>query len=290
MAFLQNTHSRDAHIYMDEPTHIYYLDGHPISISGTGFLHLFFEPFDGPKAAESIAKKAKPGTKYYSKTPQEILSMWEEGTRSGTNMHKNIEDYLNRVGGDSDKKDISDKTNFGLFKQCLAWMKQIGLEPYRTEWIIYDKEYDIAGSIDFVGFNKRTGKYWIIDWKRSNELRRRSFGGKCGNYPCDEIEDCNGWHYQLQVNLYRHILEKHYHVEIEQCVVVNLHPNNMTPDILMADDMQPKIEQMLQHWLKNKEMYLAKLKKQKHKNTEGTPLLSMNCSPAMATCDGMYLP
>ena len=286
MSLLQNTHSRDAHIYMDEPTHIYYLDGQPISISGTGFLHLFFDPFDGPKVAESIAKKAKAGTKYYGKTPTEILSMWDEGTRSGTIMHKNIEDYLNGA-----LTDISDKTNFGLFKQCLAWMKQIGLEPYRTEWIIYDKEYDIAGSIDFVGINKRTGKYWIIDWKRSNELRRSSFGGKCGNYPCHDIEDCNGWHYQLQVNLYRHILEKHYNIEIEQCVVVNLHPNNVSPDILIAEDMQPKIEQMLQHWLKNKETYLAKLKK--HKNTEVKEVppssFAFNCSPAMATCDGLYL-
>jgi hypothetical protein len=259
MALLKNAHSRDAHIYMDEPTHTYFLDGQAVSISGTGFLHLFFDPFDASAAAESIAKKAKPGTKYYGKTAKEILSMWEEGTRSGTIMHKNIEDYLN--GHCS--IDISDKTNFGLFKQCLAWMKQIGLEPYRTEWIIYDKEYDIAGSIDFVGINKHTNKYWIIDWKRSNELKRNSFGSKCGHYPCNDIEDCNGWHYQLQVNLYRYILEKHYSIEIEQCVVVNLHPNNMAPDILMAEDMQPKIEQMLQDWQKNKETYLAKLKKHK---------------------------
>jgi hypothetical protein len=255
---LKNSHPRDAHIYMDEATHTYYLDGSPISISGTGFLHLFFEPFDGPKMAENIAKKAKPGSKYFGLNAQQILSIWEEGTRSGTLMHKNIEDFLNGTGHDTN---ISNKENFGLFKQCLAWMNQIGLEPYRTEWIIYDEDYDIAGSIDFVGRNRHTGQFWIIDWKRSNELRRTSFGGKCGNFPCHEIEDCNGWHYQLQVNLYRHILEKHYDVKIEQCVIVNLHPNHFTPDILMAEDMQPAIMTMLNHWNENKSQLLAKHKK-----------------------------
>ena len=257
----KNGHPRDEHIYMDEPTHIYYLNEQPISISGTGFLHLFFDPFDIKKTASSLALKAKPGTKYFGKTADDIVKMWGEGTQSGTIMHKNIEDYLNGV---SQHTDLSDKSNYGLFKQCYAWMKQIGLETYRTEWIIYDKEYDLAGSIDYVGYNKKTGKYWIIDWKRSNELRRNSFGGKCGNYPCNDIEDCNGWHYQLQVNLYRHILEKHYGIEIENCCVVNLHPDKMTPDILIAEDLQDKIVQMLQHWLEHKEQYM--LAHKKHKN------------------------
>ena len=254
----KNGHVRDANIYMDEPTHVYYLDETPMSISGTGFLHLFFEKFDSKLAAESISKKAKPGTKYFGLSRDQIEKMWNEGTTAGTIMHKNIEDYLN---GMSPNADLSDKDQFGLFKQCYSWMKQIGLETYRTEWIIYDKDYDLAGSIDFVGYNPKTGKYWIIDWKRSNELRRNSFGGKCGNYPCDDIEDCNGWHYQLQVNLYRYILEKHYGIEIEHCCVVNLHPNRLTQDILMAEDLQDKIEQMLAHWIEHKEQYLLAHKK-----------------------------
>ena len=184
---------------------------------------------------------------------RQASAIWDENEEDS-----NIEDFLNGTGHDTN---ISNKENFGLFKQCLAWMNQIGLEPYRTEWVIYDKDYDIAGSIDFVGRNRNTGQFWIIDWKRSNELRRTSFGGKCGNFPCHEIEDCNGWHYQLQVNLYRHILEKHYNVKIEQCVIVNLHPNHFTPDILMAEDMQPTILTMLNHWIENKSQLLSKHKK-----------------------------
>jgi hypothetical protein len=254
----KNGHSRDKHIYMDEPTHIYYLDEKPISISGTGFLHLFFEPFDSEKAASQLAVKAKPGTKYYGKTADEILSMWNSGTMAGTIMHKNIEDFWNGLNSITE---IGDKERFGLFQQCYGWLKKIGLEPFRTEWIIYDKDYDLAGSIDFVAKNPKTGKYWVIDWKRSNELRRNSFGGKCGLGPCADIEDCNGFHYQIQVNLYRHILEKHYGIEIEQCCVINLHPGRMTPDILMADDLSEKVKEMIDYWLDNKIALLEKHRK-----------------------------
>ena len=248
-----NGHTRDNHIYMDEPTHTYYLDGKPISISGTGFLHLYFEPFDGPNMAEKTARSAKPGTKYFGKTSQEILNMWENNTNQGTVMHKNIEDFWNGLIPISE---IGDRNRFGLFQMCYGWLKQIGLEPYRTEWIIYDKDYDLAGSIDFVARNKKTGNFWIIDWKRSTALRRDSFRGKCGMGPCADIPDCNGFHYQIQVNLYRHILEKHYGIQVEQCCVINLNPELKTYDLLMADDLQDKVVEMIGDWLQNKEAYL----------------------------------
>jgi ATP-dependent exoDNAse (exonuclease V) beta subunit len=250
-----NSHPRDKNIYMDEPTHTYYLNNSPVSISGTGFLHLFFEPFNSAKTAEELVKKAKVGTKYYGKTVQEIIEMWNSGTNAGTIMHKNIEDFWN---GMNKLEDIGDKSKFGLFQQCYGWLKKLGLEPFRTEWIIYDEDYDIAGSIDFVAKNPQTGKYWVIDWKRSNQLRRNSFGNKCGLGPCSDIEDCNGFHYQIQVNLYRHILEKRYGIEIEQCSVINLHPDGKSPDILIAEDMQEKVKEMLQYWLDNKGVLLEK--------------------------------
>jgi hypothetical protein len=250
-----NSNPRDKNIVMDEPTHVYYLNSKPISISGTGFLHLFFEPFNSKKAAEQLFKNAKVGTKYYGKTVDEILEMWNSGTNAGTIMHKNIEDFWNGI---NKLEEIGDKTKFGLFHQCYGWLKKIGLEPYRTEWIIYDEDYDIAGSIDFVAKNPQTGKYWVIDWKRSNQLRRNSFGKKCGLGPCSDIEDCNGFHYQIQVNLYKHILEKRYGIEIEQCCVINLHPDCKTQDILIADDMQDKIKEMIQYWLDNKTTLLEK--------------------------------
>lgn len=246
-----HAHPRDASIYMDEPTHIYYLDGKPMSISGTGFIHLFFEPFDSGAVADDLSRKAKLGTKYYGKTRQEILDMWAEGTHAGTRMHKNIEDFMNGIV--VPHTDITDTTEYGLFAQFHKLMGKWDLEPYRTEWIIYDADADIAGSIDFIARNKKTGNLWIIDWKRCTKFARESFRGKKGKMVCNDVDDCNGCHYEIQVNLYRYILEKNYGVNIEQCLLVNLHPDLREPDLLFAEDMQSKIMEMVQYWIEHKE-------------------------------------
>ena len=240
-----HAHPRDASIYMDEPTHVYYLDGKPMSISGTGFLHLFFEPFNSGAVADELVRKAKVGTKYYGKTRQDILDMWAEGTHAGTRMHKNIEDFMNGIV--VPHPDITDKNEYGLFAQFHKLMDKWGLEPYRTEWIIYDADADIAGSIDFVARNKKTGNLWIIDWKRCTKFSRESFQGKKGRLVCNTVDD------EIQVNLYRYILEKNYGVRIEQCLLVNLHPDLREPDLLFAEDMQSKIAEMVQYWSAHKE-------------------------------------
>ena len=264
---LDRIRQRDSRIYMDEPTHIYYLDGcRRVAISGTGFLHLFFEPFDVKKVTEELSAKAKAGSAYHGKSADEISKMWTAGTASGSRMHKNIEEYWNAVmmSETSDNFNTTRVEDYGLFAQFLTWFRRTNLRPFRTEWMIYDEEYDIAGSIDFVAYNPTTDKYWVIDWKRSNRLRRESYKSKKGLHCCDTLDDCNGNHYQLQVNLYQHILEKNYGIKIEQCVVVNLHPVISKMDMLVCDDLQDTIRSMLEYWMANKERLTNSTSRPKH--------------------------
>lgn len=260
---VKHRHERDDYIYMVEKTHKYYIKKNvkeedpeidtPISISGTGFLHLFFEAFDSAKVAQQVVNNAKPDTKYFGKTKEDVITMWLEGTKAGTIMHKHIEDFWNGI---YTVDDIYDKTKFGNFEGMYKWMLVNHLEPYRTEWMIYDSDHDIAGSIDFVAINKKTGKFWLLDWKRCTELRINSFKGKSGNGVCSDIEDCNGNHYQLQVNLYKYIIEKNYGIQIEHCIIVNLHPDKPNPEVLICVDLQDKIKQMIQYWTINKKEIL----------------------------------
>jgi len=60
-----------------------------------------------------------------------------------------------------------------------------------------------------------TGPLYIFDWKRCKKLSFKGFakGGEKAlsmKSPLDAVEDCNGSHYVLQLNLYRHILETEY--------------------------------------------------------------------------------
>jgi hypothetical protein len=257
---VKHRHERDNNIYMVEETHKYYIKKKngidaPISISGTGFLHLFFDAFDSAKVAQQVVTNAKPDTKYFGKTKEDVINMWSEGTKAGTIMHKHIEDFWNGI---YTVDDIHDKTKFGNFSKMYDWMRSNHIEPYRTEWMIYDTDHDIAGSIDFVGINTTTGKFLVLDWKRSSELRINSFKGKVGNGVCSDIEDCNGNHYQLQVNLYRYMLEKNYGLQVEGCIIVNLHPDKPNPEILVCVNLQDKIKQMIDYWASNKEALLHK--------------------------------
>jgi hypothetical protein len=250
----KNAHPRDKRIYMDEPTHIYYLDGNPVSISGTGFIHLFFSHFDSKTFSKKLAEGAKEGSKYYGMTAEQIADKWKAGASNGTDKHKNVEDFWN-MDLDIDKLDyklLLDKKKYGCFLECFNFIKSMGLKSYFTEKIVFSEEDDIAGSVDFIAYNPDTGKYWVIDWKFSVGLRRNSYGGKCGIGPCKDIEDCNGNHYQIQVNLYKYILEKYYGIEVEQMLLVNLHEDRQSPDYLFAEDMGDLIQDMLKYWRDNK--------------------------------------
>lgn len=120
-----------------------------------------------------------------------------------------------------------------------------GLKPYRSEWVIWDEEFRIAGTIDALMKNEKTGGYWIYDWKRVSrglevdiEATRYGYRPKHDEWlaetkpwvkrmchPVEELFDTKYWHYSLQLNLYRSILERRYGITIEGMMLVQIHPS-----------------------------------------------------------------
>ena len=108
------------------------------------------------------------------------------------------------------------------------------LEPYRTEWIVYDEDIKIAGSIDMV-FKRIPGKeektsteiLEIYDWKRCKEIvKSTNFNKWSTNSIIEHIPDTNYWHYSLQLNGYKYILNNKYNKNVTELYLVCLHPNN----------------------------------------------------------------
>lgn len=119
------------------------------------------------------------------------------------------------------------------------------LVPYRSEWVIWDETHRIAGTIDALMYNKETGGYWIYDWKRVSkglevDIEATRYGytpdtdewlGEVSRWtkkmlpPAEELYDTKYWHYALQLNLYRSILERCYNLRIEGMVLVQIHPS-----------------------------------------------------------------
>jgi hypothetical protein len=230
MDYLKNKHphERDSHIIFDEEPHIYTIDGDSDYMSVTTWNHSHFSEFDADAIIDKMmASKKWPESKYFGKTKDEIKQQWEdngkEASQAGTKMHFDIECFYNNVEVDDIGKNTIEYKYFQAFHN--DYVVKGGLEPYRTEWMIYDKELRFAGSVDML-YQNPDGTLEIYDWKRSKEIkfdnRWQSGTTKCVNH----LPDCNYFHYSLQLNTYKALLEKNYGVKINGMYLVCLHPNN----------------------------------------------------------------
>ena len=247
----KNKHPFDSRITFQEEGHKYWIDGDSKDlISATTFIHSFFGHFDADKAIKDILKSEKykdPTYKYFNMTYENIKKQWDDNgkkaSNDGTIMHANIEHFYNG---------LEVKDNSSEFKQFLSFYKDHpDLKMYRTEWMIFSEVLRITGSVDAV-FKNKDGTLSIGDWKRSKQISFNSFGNKTGKFPFQHLEDCNFYHYSLQLNLYKIILEKFYNQKVKELFLVILHPDN--PDekyIKIPVDIMEKEANYLLDYRKN---------------------------------------
>ena len=105
-------------------------------------------------------------------------------------------------------------------------------EAIRTEWEVFGENIDLAGSIDFVGVvteGPDAGGLWLVDWKRTKELRKKKSSHPFGKFmlpPLDHVPDSSKWHYALPLNLYAYLLERYYGQRVVHLEVACFHPDN----------------------------------------------------------------
>jgi hypothetical protein len=213
-----NQYERDKRITFYPVSHVYTIDNVPAPSVST-VIGKFFPEFDALYWAKRKSNEL-------GMTPDEILSMWqtkgEEAANRGTYLHEQIEKYyLNQQYDNSSKE-------FLHFQQFARDHSTVN--PYRSEWKIFDEDYNIAGTIDLIVKNCNT--YEIYDWKRSKKVVNTSNGEPIKNNPFQHgvgelcnIADTSYNHYCLQQSLYRYILEKKYGLKIHKMFLIVLHPD-----------------------------------------------------------------
>ena len=220
-----NRHHRDEFITFDEGPHIYTVHGKLGYTSVTTWNHHHFAKFDAEAIITTIlrGKKMKdPTYKYYGMTKAQIQADWDQNrdcaASAGTNMHYDIECYYNKMPVSNDS------TEFRYFRNFLRDFPE--LTAYRTEWIVYYEEYKLSGSIDMV-YENPNGDLLIYDWKRCKEITYDSNFGKFSTTPCiQHLPDTNYWHYALQLNMYKTILEHKYGKKVVGLYLICLHPDS----------------------------------------------------------------
>ena len=241
----KNFHSRDERIVFDEGPHIYYIDGSSEGyISCTTWNHSHFEHFNADLIISNMMKSQKwPQNKYYGKTADEIKALWDknrdEAADAGTKMHFDIECYYNKIHVENDSVEYS------YFKKFEADYGD-KLVPYRTEWTVFHEELKIAGSIDMV-YENENGDLLIYDWKRCKEIMKTNGFNKWGNKECiSHLPDTNYWHYCLQLNTYKAILEEKYGKKVIELYLVCLHPENKNKNYqrIKVVDLQDEVKEL----------------------------------------------
>lgn len=239
-----NKHARDSFIKFYARGHKYEISTDPDSkyTSVTTWNHSHFPKFDADKIIENIFKSKSwgPDHKYWGQTAEQIKASWksngEQVAGAGTNLHERIENFMNDkciIGVFTQKelydnyiknnKNIDDPIEWEYFIQFVK--DNPHLKPYRTEWMIFDEDLKLAGSIDMI-YENEDGTLSIYDWKRSKEITKINNWNQYATNPLiSHMPDTNFWHYALQLNTYKTILERKYGKKIKELYLVRLHPN-----------------------------------------------------------------
>lgn len=258
---IKNAHIRDKCIVFDEDPHDYWVKGvrYP---SVTKLIHAYFPVFNASRVATRMAQRIhlKKYEQYWifaystdrKKLPVDtiahsIISHWDrkngEASALGTQLHRYIELIYNDVVPNEAEMvgACPERTYFESFK---FEMESQGYVPYRTEYMLWDENYKIAGMIDMLVYNTLTKKFEIWDWKRSKRIEHKNRFGK-GYTICRDLDDCNYNHYTLQLNCYKWLLERNYDITISAMKIIIFHPNNDQYMIYNLSDHGSRISRMM---------------------------------------------
>lgn len=255
-------HPRDGMIRFEDEGHRYYLfDPHTGEwdlctkangwVSSTGIGAALF-PFNALAAARCIFRGKNFATGQYKdlKSPQDIVAAWGERAKRGTYFHEKCpEAYYNNIPIDHDDPEIAE-----LVPKFLKFAEDHQhLEPWRTEWLVYDQHVRVSGSIDMV-FREPDGSLSLYDWKRVDHIlpedgkepqkyKRIAKKDKDQRRTPDDLQKKSKLvKYSLQLAVYKYILEKSYNVTIKDVYLIRFHPSLETYEKIKCFDMDNEID------------------------------------------------
>ena len=264
-----NTHERDKNILFYEPTHTYTIttDSTNKYTSVTTWNHSHFPHFNADQVIKNMmrGKNWKEGHKYWGLTTEQIKAQWTANgaavSGAGTNMHYEIECFMNNSVIKeqythaqlyinyletllTSKNPIIETPEWQYFIKFIQ--ENSDLKPYRTEWTVYHEEAKLAGSIDMV-YENPDGTLSIYDWKRAKDISRiNTFNKFAVNKIICHMPDSNFWHYALQLNTYKKIIEDKYGKIVTELYLVRLHPDceDNTYELIKLPDLKRELQEL----------------------------------------------
>lgn len=226
-------------ISLNESDHSYYYKGHKFRRSVTELISIYTQKFDKEHWSQFVSKRDKI-------SQEEVLKNWEaraaSSSEKGREFHLFMEELLNNFIKNSDfeskysNRELKQKGEF-FFQKNIENKK---ITPISLEQPIFDLELDLAGTVDFFGITHKS-EYIILDWKTNREIKLKNTYAKM-HAPFDSFDDCSFYHYSLQLNIYRYIIEKHCNITIPYLYFVWFHEDNETYKIFNCIDMKTELD------------------------------------------------
>jgi hypothetical protein len=277
---IENHHQMDDRISFEEFTHTYTIDGETGYTSVTTFVHQHFPHFDADGTIASLlcekklykgrtlqnkskyretsikniqAALAEQGedvsravsllndttSTYYLQEKNLIKNEWEKTSTSGTQMHLDIEYFYNDMPQENTSQEYAHFMSFHADFQ----REFPNYRPYRTEWTVFYKDLKLAGSVDMIFENIEDGTLMIYDWKRVKSIDYEAFDNETATAPCLEgMPNSKFWHYSLQLNTYKAIIEAQYDKKVTRLVLVRLYPDAPSYELHECHDLQEEVK------------------------------------------------
>ena len=194
----------------------------------------------------------------FDKTRKEIQKGYDDernkSCERGTKIHSNFEEMYYT----SEKQDLK-KFGLGGVFTCKKGYYELDLEKgVYPEFLVSLKSSDgilrVAGQIDLL--IKDGNDIIIADYKTNKEIKKHSyfdknkFGRIMMKYPLNNIEDCNFYHYSLQLSTYAYLLQQiKPELNIKKLMLIHIdHDDKITE--YTVDYLKNDVERMLKHYKK----------------------------------------
>jgi len=257
----KNGHPRDERICIEPENFKYDIDGEKARNQGysgvTRFVNSNFKEFDADAVIEKMMNSKKwPNSPYFGMTADAIKELWSNkgklAAQNGTEMHYAIESFYNGLdlSVETDTRPKYNGDEFELFKKFEA-NRVKGLfgyiEPYRTEWEVFDDEAKVYGIIDMVYKSVDEDGNEVLhlyDWKRAKEFRKSNPWENAVTKCISHLPGTDYWHYCLQLNMYKFIVEKFYGKKVATMYLVRFFPGLSNYERVRIPDLQSEIEDL----------------------------------------------
>ena len=193
------TFKEEGHLYESIPARSW--------TSVTAVIKKFCPPFQDLEQA--IRSSQNSSSKWYGIRPDDILQIWEKernrSTDVGHHFHSRMENKAIRIGSKEHRGKVIRVIPTPFINGVKTALDQVLTDGVYPEHIIFHEKIGVCGQSDLVFV--ADGYVDVSDYKTNKEMVFNSYKPTFGTpkmmlAPVDNLEDCNFYHYALQLSIY----------------------------------------------------------------------------------------